>query len=175
MEENFVPLHHINVSLKDEILAVARKLKKEADEDYEKLFGASLIYASLSEYLTENLLHNLRYFLYKASHDAYSSIVYYKFNDKDQLPLGPMLKEIQKHEFPNKEEIINLIQKIYRSRNNLFHDFAKSSESELSESFIDIKIICDSAEKLVDEINSLYEGLRKLTGNQFSADLESKD
>ena len=67
LKKIFIPFTHQDLELKNGLLQYGRDLK--AKTGFENQLASAFIYASFAEYLGDNLLENLRYFVYKGSYN----------------------------------------------------------------------------------------------------------
>jgi|SRR5579871_4426392 len=158
----FVPFSHENLELKNELIQYARKYSN--DQKLEAILSSAFIYASLAEYLANSLLINLRYFAYQGNYVQYAGILFIDERDDDRdRTLGNVVQELKKYNFPDREGILNVLQKILVARNNIFHNLAKADQEGLKKMLkVDITIIQTQTEDLITKINVVYNGLQKI-------------
>ncbi len=122
-----------------------------------------VIYASLTEYLAENLLENLRQLVYYTTYIQYAGILFLdERNDESKRTLGQTVRELEKYYFPDRDEIIRLLKEITESRNNVFHNLAKVDQEKAMEIDADLKSIMENGEELINKIDVIYVGLGKM-------------
>jgi hypothetical protein len=178
MSQQFVPFSHEDLELKNALVGNARELR--SSEGIGAQLSSALIYASITEYLAENLLANLRFLVYRSSYVNFAGIVFIDERKKSpKQTLGESKNNLEKYSFPDKPDIMAILSEINKSRNNLFHNLAKTKESELEKIDADIKCIQDSTEEFIEKVNVLYAGLQKLilpeASQEPSSDKEGKD
>ncbi len=164
MSQQFIPFSHEDIELKNALVGKARELR--SSEDLGAQLSSALIYASITEYLAENLLANLRYLVYRSSYVDFAGIIFIderkKTNKAQKQTLGDSKNNLGKYSFPDKPDIMAVLEEINKSRNNLFHNLAKVKESELHKIDTDIKCIQNNTEEFIEKVNVLYAGLQKL-------------
>lgn len=158
----FRPFVHDNLELKNELVELARNIID--DESLEKRLAAILIYWNIAEYLAENLLDNLNHIIRESSYKSFAWILFLQSASWDNnRTLGQLIIEIKKFNFPDKDWIIDCLQKIVESRNKIFHNFAKS-DLETIEALLknDLPVIWIECENLIVRINTIYVWLQKI-------------
>lgn len=158
----FLPFTHQDLELKNGLLQYARDLK--AKEGFENQLASAFIYASFTEYLGDNLLEHLRYFVHKGSYTQYGGILFVDETNKgDQLTLGQIIFKLKKFSFPDKIGIIELFEEICTARNKIFHNFANADATSLERmATVDLTTIQNKTEELLDKINIVYGGLQQI-------------
>ena len=172
---DFIPLGHDNLDIKNELITYARTLKGKPE--FENQLAASFIYVSFAEYLAKNLLENLRHFVYQGTYDQFAGIIHIDQRDeKTNKPLGFLLGEIDKYDFPDKHGIRTLLSRILMLRNNLFHNFAMADLAELERIVLDdLKELQDKTEDLIKKINTVYGGLGKILIPKYTTPEKTED
>lgn len=158
----FIPFTHQDLELKNGLLQYGRDLK--AKSGFENQLASAFIYASFTEYLGDNLLENLRYFIYKGSYNQFAGILFIDESHKEErLTLGQIISKVKKYNFPDKENVLELLKEVCDARNNIFHNFANSDIQGLEKIItIDLITIQQKTEELLDKINIIYAGLQKI-------------
>lgn len=156
----FLPFTHQDLELKNGLLQYARELR--AKQGFENQLASAFIYASFTEYLGDNLLENLKYFVHKGSYNQYAGILFIdETENEDQLTLGAIIWKLRKYSFPDKEGVLELFKEICEARNTIFHNFANSDMSGLEKIVTeDLITIQNKTEELLDKINVIYAGLQ---------------
>lgn len=72
----FIPFSHEELELKNALVEKARELKNKPE--FESKLASAMIYASMTEYLAEHLLENLRFFAYRSTYIHYAGIIIYR-------------------------------------------------------------------------------------------------
>lgn len=167
--EKFVPFHHEHLDIKQELLQMARNIKTPEQEqtttNIQIDLASVLIYSNMTEYLAENLLESLNYHVKKSTYKEFAGILYINctYSEDSNMPLGALIKELNKFSFPDKENILKSFKKISESRNRIFHNLAKSSLDEISKLIKeDLPTIKEQTEKLIEKIDIIYAGLQKI-------------
>jgi uncharacterized protein with HEPN domain len=163
--KKFQPFTHENLEIKNELLNMARQARVNVPEKkIENDLASVLIYSSIAEYLAENLIDNLTHFVKTSTYNDFAGILFIKkINTREKMPLGIIIQELDKFEFPDKTEIINCFRNISSSRNRIFHNLAKSDLDETVELLSkDLPIIQERCEDLITRINTIYAGLSKI-------------
>lgn len=159
---DFLPFIFEDLETKNNLLNTARTLKDKTG--VENLLASTLIFASLTEYLAQHLLQNLRYLVYRASYLRLNAVVFIDQTDRDQTKgLGETIKALTEFEFPDKQNVIKLLNKFNKSRNHFFHEFMKINNQNGSKFDLDIKIIRECTEDFIDKLNTIYPGLGAMT------------
>lgn len=131
----------------------------------EAQLGCAMIYASFAEYMAGHLLDNLRHLMYQSTYRDFAALLFVdqrpKKSDKP-LTMGGTVGRLKTYGFPDKEAILELLASIGNSRNNLFHNFAKSDVKGFEVLTADIESIKEDSEELFEKINTLYIALRKV-------------
>lgn len=157
----FVPFSHENLELKNALVSQARSLRQ--DEKTESQLASAMIYVSISEYLAEHLLENLKYFIYRSTYIDFAGILFIdERGASSRQTFGDSIKSLNKYNFPDKSEIISMLQEINKCRNHLFHNLAKASENDLAKIAIEITTICEKSEEFIEKINVVYAGLQRI-------------
>jgi hypothetical protein len=158
----FIPFTHQNLDLKNGLLQYGRELKSKVG--FENQLASAFIYASFAEYLGDNLLENLRYFVHKGSFNQFAGILFIdESNREEKLTLGQIVSKLKKYSFPDKEKIIELLDDVCDARNNIFHEFAKTDLTGLEKIvLVDLVTIQQKSEELLDKVNVIYNGLQKI-------------
>lgn len=171
--KKFIPLTHDHLSIKNELLQIARNIGTEENESFKLSLQADLasvlIYSNIAEYLAENLLENLNHYIKNSTYKDFAGILFinHSSSDKNNMTLGTVTKELDKFEFPDKTNILKSFKKLSESRNKIFHNLAKSSTDEVIQLLQkDLPDIKDEAEKLINSINTIYAGLQKILNQQ---------
>lgn len=167
--DKFVPFHHEHLSIKQELLQMARNVKTpEQNENVTNIqidLSSVLIYSNLTEYLAENLLESLNYHVKKSTYKEFAGILYVNttYSEESNMTLGSLIKELNKFSFPDKDNILKSFKKISESRNKIFHNLAKSDLSEIEKLLKeDLPTIKNETEKLIEKIDIIYAGLQKI-------------
>lgn len=157
----FKPFEHDNLELKNELVELARNII--SDESLEKRLAAILIYWNIAEYLAENLLDNLNHIIRENSYKSFAWILFLESASwGNNRTLGQLIIEIKKFSFPDKDWIVNCLQKIVESRNKIFHNFAKSNLETIGNLLNDdLPAIWNECEDLILRINTIYAWLQK--------------
>lgn len=161
--KNFRPLTHQDLELKQQILVFARDLAKK--QGFENGLASAMIYSSFAEYISENLLESLKYFIYQGSYNQYAGIIFINETNagKSKKTIGQNIGELERYNFPDKEGILDCLRKITQARNNMLHQFAKSNVEGLNKIILqDVLIIQQETETLVQKIDTVYAGLQKI-------------
>lgn len=155
---DFLPFIHEDLETKDNLLGLARSLKNK--DGIENSLSSTMIYASLTEYLAQHLLQNLRYLAYRATYLRLSAVVFIDQRHKEQVRgLGETIISLSEFEFPDKQDVIKLLKKFNKARNHFFHQFMKINNQNAGKFDEDIKIIRECTEDLIDKFNTIYQGL----------------
>lgn len=167
VNEKFIPFQHEHLDIKQELLQMARNIKKPDQEDMSVQIDLAsvLIYSNLTEYLAENLLESLNHYVKKSTYKEFAGILYinHTYSEDDNMTLGILIKELNKFSFPDKESILKSFKKISESRNRIFHNLAKSSIEEIGKLLHeDLPTIKHESEKLIEKIDIIYAGLQKI-------------
>jgi uncharacterized protein with HEPN domain len=164
--KRFQPFIHDNLQIKNELLEMARKARNVTSEKkLEDALASILIYSNIAEYLAEYLFQHLNYFVRESTYKDFAGILYIEnvSTNNSNVTLGGYIKEIQKFNFPDKLKILECFQKICKSRNRIFHNFAKCDIETLTNLVAqDLPIIQDECEELIGRINIIFEGLQKI-------------
>lgn len=162
----FLPFTHQDLEIKNELLQYARDLK--AKQGFENQLASAFIYASFTEYLGDNLLENLRYFVHKGSYNQFAGILFIDETTVfEKLTLGQIIYNLRKFSFPDKTMVVELFEEICEARNNIFHNFANSDMSGLEKIItVDLITIQNKTEELLEKINVIYAGLEKILISQ---------
>lgn len=158
----FQPFVHENLELKNELVELARS--NINDDAIEKRLSAVLIYSNIAEYLAENLLDNLNHFIFQNSYKSFWGILYIETASWNSTrTLGQIIPELKKFSFPDKEWILNCLQKIVESRNKIFHNFWKSDIDTMQDLLTsDLPTIASKTEEFIRKINTVYWWLQKI-------------
>lgn len=158
----FIPFSHDNLELKNGLINYARDLRQKTG--FENQIASTFIYISFVEYLANNLLQNLRYFTYLGSYNQYAGIIFIDERDSNKVKtLGQIIGEIDKFNFPDKVEVINLFSEVSTARNKIFHNFASVDLEGLEKILTDdLVAVQDKTEELLQKINVIYAGLQKI-------------
>ncbi len=160
-QKDFQLFTHDEIELKNAFITEARELAKS--ERFGGKLASAMIYVSLAEYLAEHLLENLNYLVYRSSYIDYGAILYIDERSvSEKQTLGQSTRSLAKYSFPDKADIIKILEKVAKSRNHLFHNLAKTSVAEWSKLEDDINEISKNVEELIEKINVVTEGLRKI-------------
>ena len=162
--KKFQPFFHENLDIKNELLQLARNAKT-GEKKLETDLASVLIYSNIAEYLAEHLLSTLNHFIHQVSYTNYAAILYVNsvFKSGRKMTLNQTVEEIEKFQFPDKENILKNLKNIAESRNRLFHNFAKSNLSEIQNLLAtDLPIIQNECEEVITRINTVYAGLQKI-------------
>ncbi len=165
------PLNHDDLALKQWMLKFARDLSEK--EGFENGLAGAMIYSSFSEYLAENLLENLKYFVYKGTYDQYAGILFIDEtkSGRSKRTLGQNVTELERFNFPDKDGILKCLRNITEARNKMLHQFARTDVEGLKKIILqDVSTIRLETEELVHKIDIVYAGLKKilLAANQTS-------
>jgi hypothetical protein len=160
----FIPFTHDDLELKNQLIGYARLLADKTDA--EAHLACAMIYASFAEYVAGHLLDSLRHLVYQTTYNQYAGILFIDERKVKQdgkgLPLGALTKLLQAYVFPDKDEIITLLQGVTKSRNNLFHNFARADADGFGVFDDDILMIKNNTEEVLQKVNTIYAGLGKI-------------
>lgn len=158
----FLPFIYEDLETKNNLIALARELKDK--DGIENSLSSTMIYASLTEYLAQHLLQNLRYLTYRATYLRLNAIVFMDQRDKEQVKgLGETISSLSEFEFPDKVDVINLLKKFNGARNHFFHQFMGINNNNSVQFDKDIRTIRECTEDLIDKFNTIYLGLHAQT------------
>lgn len=156
-DQQFKFFIHENLELKKQLLEIARS--KRTNEP----LASALIYASIAEYLAENLLENLRNLVYRASYEQFAGILFVDERaDDSKKTMGHIVRELSKYFFSDKDEVIRLLGRIAECRNNLFHNLAKITPADTHGLDEALRVIPESVEELIYKIDVIYAGFQKI-------------
>lgn len=174
--KKFVPFAHDNLELKNQFIEWARILKANTEQPEAQL-ASVIIYTNFVEYLAEHILKTLKHIMYQATYNYFAAIIFVNSSSgSDPKFMWEKLKELDKYEFPDKQDILNLFRQIIEKRNNLFHNLAKTDENELVNFGQDLASIQELSETLFAKINTVYTGLQKiLYGVESEAEKKTED
>ena len=131
IKKDFVLFYHEDFEIKKKLIDVARQLRQK--KAIAEQLSSALIYASFAEYVGEHVLENCRHLAYNATMQFYGGIIGFDERGRDQnKPLGHIICQLEKYDFPLKREIVDLLGEIADSRNNLFHNLAKAKQEDLA-------------------------------------------
>ena len=158
----FIPFTHQDLELKNGLLQYGRDLKEKTG--FENQLASAFIYASFTEYLGDNLLENLRYFVHKGSYNQFAGILFIdELHKEEKLTLGQIISKLKKYNFPDKDSVLELLKDICDARNNIFHNFANTDIDGLEQIVsVDLLTIQQKTEELLDKTNVIYSGLQKI-------------
>lgn len=169
VNEKFIPFQHEHLDIKQELLQMARNIKiPEQEQNTTQIqidLASVLIYSNMTEYLAENLLESLNYHIKKSTYKEFAGILYINctYSEDNNMTLGTLIRELNKFNFPDKENILKSFKKISESRNKIFHNLAKSDLDGIGKLIKeDLPIIKDQTEKLIEKIDIIYAGLQKI-------------
>lgn len=165
----FKPLTHEDLEYKGFILRFAREISKK--EGFENGLAAAMIYSSFAEYIAENLLENLKYFVYRGTYNQYAGIIFVDERKikKGKKTIGQNIGELEKFNFPDKEGVLSCLRKIAEARNNMLHQFAKADFDGFKKIILqDVFAINRETEELVQKIDVIYSGLQKILNPNIS-------
>lgn len=161
MAKKFKPFEHDDLEIKNSLIDYARDISHKTD--VEAVLACAMIYASFAEYLSGHLLDNLRHLIYQTTYRDFAAILYIdQRRNKETRTMNRVAGLLRDYEFPDKKEIIELIEEIAQRRNNLFHNFAQIDQKKSEIFDEDVKIIKNSTEELLSKVNTVYAGLQKI-------------
>lgn len=167
-KKKFKPFEHDDLELKNALIDYARGISSKTE--VEAVLACAMIYASFAEYIAGHLLDNLRHLVYQTTYRDFAAIVYIdQRSNKETRTMNKVARLLRDFEFPDKRAIIELIEEIARSRNNLFHNFALIDEKKSEVFDGDVKTIRESTEELFTKVNTVYAGLQKILLNPEQA------
>jgi hypothetical protein len=174
-KKQFKPFTHDDLELKNGLIEYARSIKDK--KEIETRLASAMIYSNFAEYMAGHLLENLRHLMYQSTHRDFAGILFIdQRNKKDKTPtLGVIIDLLRQFGFPDKDDVLELLSDIGCSRNNLFHNFAKSDVKGFEILGADIDIINEKTEELFIKINTIYAGLQKILINPAATSIEDKD
>lgn len=157
----FTPLEHQDLEFKHNLINLAKSLR--AKEGFENQLASAFIYVSFAEYIADHLLETLRYFIYDNSYKNFGGIIFVDQRDLGQnRTLGMTIKELEGYNFSDKDGILELLDGICQMRNDLFHSLARVNLSTAQKYTEEMLKIQDLSEKLIDKIDVVYAGLKKI-------------
>lgn len=160
-KKQFKPFEHEDLQLKNYLIDYARTLASKGD--LEAQLACAVIYASFAEYMAGHLLDNLRHLMYTTTYREFAAILFVdQRKDSKVRTMNQVVSLLQGYEFPDKKEVIDLLQSINKSRNNLFHNFASTSGDQFNVFDDDIDNIKTKTEELFTKIGIIYAGLVKI-------------
>lgn len=176
-DKKFIPFVHENLEIKNELLEMARKARScKEDNCLEMQLASILIYTTITEYLAENILETLTHLVREGTYTYFAGVLCIetiRSQDDRKMTLGDAIKQIKKFSFPDKNNIIGCFSVILRSRNSIFHNFAKSDLDCITK-FVkdDLPTIQDKCEELIKRINTIYMGLQKILSPELISSSE---
>lgn len=175
-KKQFKPFTHDDLELKNELINYARSIKDK--KEVETRLASAMIYSNFAEYMAGHLLENLRHLMYQSTYRDFAGILYIDLrNTKDKRPpmMGTTIDLLRQFSFPDKEGVLDLLVDISNSRNNLFHNFARSDTKEFEKLGTDIDTVNEKTEDLFIKINTIYMGLQKILISPEANSIETKD
>jgi hypothetical protein len=160
-KKSFRPFEHDDLELKNNLITYARAIA--AKEEAEAQLASAMVFSSFAEYVSGHLLDTLRHLVYQTTYNYFAGILFIdQRNTKEVRTINKMVGGLKGYQFPDREKILELLEKIAKSRNNLFHNFAKSDIKGFEGFDEDILIIRESTEELLTKVNIIYTGLQKV-------------
>lgn len=175
-KKTFVPFAHDDLELKNQLIDYARVLSVK--KDAEAQLASAMIYASFTEYIAGHLLDNMRYLMYQTTYNQYAGILFVDERDDSEVRMmGKTIHLLQKFSFPDKTDILRLLSEVSKSRNNLFHNFARADLEGLEVLNEDIQTIKERSEEIFQKVNTVYAGLQKILmpEQEMASDLTEND
>lgn len=167
-KKQFKPFEHEDLDIKNNLINYARSISNKNEPDAR--LACAVIYASFAEYLAGHLLDTLRHLMYTTTYKDFAAILYVdQRKDSKIRTLGQTVSLLRGYMFPDKKEIIELLEQINKSRNNLFHNFASLDEKKSKQFDENMDTISANTEELFNKINVIYDGLSKILLPQENA------
>lgn len=164
-EKNLPFIHH-NFDITLNLLTLARDLtikSKDEDADVSNVLASTIVYVSIVEYLAQYLLNSMRELVKNSTYQGFNGIMYInETNRNEKFTLGQYVTELKKYNFPDSQEIIKLFEEISKARNTVFHNLSKMDENEIRKIDQCMDLIPDLAEELINKIDTVSDGFRKM-------------
>ena len=115
--------------------------------------------------------------MYQTTYREYAGILFLdERNEESNTTLGRTINRLRRFSFPDREEVLRLLDEICASRNNVFHNLAKVDQQQAVVLGNDLRSITENGEQLIGKIDTIYAGLGKIittAAGQTQADASS--
>lgn len=158
--QDYIPFEHDNIDYVNGLINFAREQKNKGTP--ESILASAVIYTNLVEYLSTHLIKNIRHIIYLISYFQLRGVLFVKSEYKTKVPktLGAIKSELEYYEFPDKSELLNLIEKFSKARNNLFHKLLdKRTQEEINKLDVDLLEMQSTAEEVLQKYNVITAGI----------------
>lgn len=174
-----LPFIHSEFNTTVTLLNLARELfekSKKKNADLSNIFASTMLYVSIDEYMAKFLLNSMRELVKNSTFVSFNGIMYINETKKNEkLTLGQLVTELKKYTFPDCQEIIRLFDEIAKARNIVFHNLSKPHQAELKKIDDCMQKIPGLSEELINKIDVIGEGFRKMIYPQQQANGEQQD
>ena len=154
------------LSIKREFLALARRnlarsTQVEEDNDVSAALelSAALIYMNVADYLAEYIARGVAHLIKEASGKYYFGQIGIKPLQKKSMTIEQSITFLERHFFPNKEEIMPLLEEVRDKRNKLAHEILKTDPKNYNVFDNLIPDLATVTESLVEKVDEIQTGM----------------
>ena len=155
---SFIPFLHDNFQFKRNVIDLARK----QPQTFEGIHTATLIYVNAVDYIALHLLENLRYITYLVTNNELNDIIFFSNVKKDGIPLGKVMYELEKYEFPDKNDFMSGLTEFGKIRNKLVHNLLSLTPDEINKISDDFEEIKKLSEALLNRYDIMVKGMSSI-------------
>lgn len=127
MSFDFNPIKHNNINLLIKTLDQARK--DIASNDAQKELSAILVFSNHAEYVSKDILRNLRRAIKISSQQSFNGVFFWPDAEEElkKLTLGQIIRELEELGFPLKTDFIRYLKSFNERRIKLMHKLLDES------------------------------------------------
>lgn len=150
------PFVHENFDYLKSAIELGRSIDNNGPEGR---LASALLYVNAIDYVAGHILQNLKTIAYLTTLTELS-IVFRKDLDIDDKPLGWIICELKKYEFPDKEDFIIDLTSFNKLRKNIIHNLLKNKNNNLTDVDKDLNDLRVISERILSRYDTIVEGVR---------------
>jgi hypothetical protein len=154
--ESYIPFEHENFLLIENVIKIAQN---QTNDGLESALTSILIYMNAVDYLSTHVLKNLSIINYLLVQHELNGSIYLSIQDHKDKPLGSIIFELEKYEFPGKKEFIEDLRSFLILRNKYAHNLLKLTEENIKKVDHEIKELIEIAKRILNTYDRIVKGM----------------
>ena len=159
------PFSHESLEVKQRFLELARNYheKSRVEEDGEISLAyelsAALLYMNVADYLAEYLVDGIAMLTQTGTNNYYHGVIAIRPRTRNYLNIGESIKELKKFDFPQREDILKMLNEVNSARNQVAHQILKVKVEDLDKIDKAVSDLADKTEELVVLVDQIQLGM----------------
>jgi len=162
----YIPFVHKNFNYVKTIIQMARDSRSKGAEG---TLAASLIYMNAIDYIAAHLLENFKAIEYLITYQELNATIFKNIEENPAIPLGRLIGELEKFEFPDKNAFIADLGIFNKCRTKLAHNLLRLNPSDIESIDPEIADFWNTAERLFNRYDLITRNIAVIFDNYRQA------